>query len=44
MTRKDIARVASEAAKILFDNPEWTHKKCIEKAKELIEDENKNRR
>lgn len=39
MSRDNIEKVATEAARLLFDNPEWTYKKAIEKAKELIEDE-----
>lgn len=41
MSRDNIEKVAMEAAKLLFDNPEWTYKKSIEKAKELIEDAEK---
>lgn len=39
MSRENIAKVATEAAKLLKENPEWTYKKAIAKAKELIEDE-----
>ncbi|WP_272879132.1 hypothetical protein [Clostridium sp. Cult2] len=43
MDKKRIRAVAEEAARLLFENPEWTHKKAIEKAKEMILNENSNR-
>lgn len=38
MSKENIAKIAVEASKLLFDNPSWTYVKAIEKAKELIED------
>lgn len=37
MNKKRIAMVADEAARLLKDNPTWTYKKAIEKAREMID-------
>ena len=37
MDEKKIRTVVEEAAKILYDYPELTHKQAIKKAKEMIE-------
>lgn len=39
MTKKQITTVVEEAARLLKDNPTWTYKKAINRAKEMIEDE-----
>ena len=39
MNKEKIEKVATEAAKLLFDNPGWAYKRAIETARELIEDE-----
>lgn len=39
MSRDNIAKIAIEASKLLFDNPNWTYAEAINKAKELIEDD-----
>lgn len=39
MTKENIAKVATEAVKLLFDNPNWTYEKAIERAMEVIENE-----
>jgi len=33
---KIIANIVDEAARLLRDNPDWTYKQAIDKAKELI--------
>lgn len=35
--KKKIATVAEEAARLLKENPRWTYKQAIEKAKETLE-------
>lgn len=37
MTKKQITTAVDEAARLLRENPDWTYKKAIDKAKELIE-------
>lgn len=36
MTRQQINKVAAAAAKLLKENPDWTYRKAIDKAKEMI--------
>lgn len=38
MSKENIAKIAVEASKLLFDNPSWTYNKAIITAKEMIED------
>ena len=39
MTKTQISTVVEEAARLLRENPSWTYKKAIAKAKEVIQDE-----
>lgn len=41
MTKVQITTAVEEAARLLRENPDWTYKKAIDKAKEMITDENK---
>ena len=38
MNEKRILMTAKEAAKLLKENPNWTYKKAMDKAKEMIRD------
>lgn len=38
MNEKRILMTAKEAAKLLKENPDWTYKKAMDKAKEMIRD------
>ncbi|WP_312906821.1 hypothetical protein [Tissierella praeacuta] len=37
MTKKQITTAVEEAARLLRENPTWTYKKAIDKAKEILE-------
>ncbi len=39
MTKAKITTAVEEAARLLRENPHWTYKKAIDKAKEMIADE-----
>lgn len=39
MTKKQITTAVEEAARLLRENPSWTYKKAIAKAKEVIGNE-----
>ena len=39
MTEIEIKRGTEEAARLLRENPSWTYKQAIDKAKEVIQDE-----
>lgn len=39
MTKAQITTVAELAARLLKENPSWKYYECINKAKEMIEDE-----
>ena len=41
MTKAQITTAVEEAARLLRENPTWTYKKAIAKAKEMIAGENK---
>lgn len=43
MTEIQIAVAVEAAARLLNENPSWTYKQAINKAKELMQGENKNR-
>lgn len=43
MTKKEMANIAVEAAKLRKDYPEMGYREAIAKAKEMIADENKDR-
>lgn len=36
MTKKQIATAAEEATRLLRENPSWTYKEAIAKAKEML--------
>lgn len=36
MTKKQITTAVDEAARLLRENPDWTYKKAIDKAKESL--------
>lgn len=36
MTKKQITTAVEEAARLLRENPDWTYKKAIDKAKESL--------
>ena len=36
MTEKQVTTAVEEAARLLRENPSWTYKKAIERAKEVI--------
>lgn len=37
MSKENIAKIAEEAVKLLFDNPTWSYDRAIRTAKEMIE-------
>ena len=37
MNKTKIITISEEAAKLLRENPTWTYKKAIDKAKEILE-------
>lgn len=37
MNKTQIITISEEAAKLLRENPTWTYKKAIDKAKEILE-------
>lgn len=39
MTEKQISNAVEQAARLLRENPDWTYKKAIDKAKEMISNE-----
>lgn len=39
MTKKQITSAVEEVARLLRENPTWTYKKAIDKAKEMISNE-----
>ncbi|WP_313232480.1 hypothetical protein [Tissierella praeacuta] len=39
MNKTKIITISEEAAKLLRENPTWTYKKAIDKAKEMISNE-----
>lgn len=39
MTKQQITDAIEEVARLLIENPSWTYKKAIDKAKEMISNE-----
>ncbi|MDR7856329.1 hypothetical protein [Tissierella sp.] len=39
MTKKQITTAVEEAARLLRENPDWTYKRAIARAKEMISNE-----
>lgn len=39
MNEKRITMVVNEAVRLLRENPDWTYKKAMDKAKEMVADE-----